>query len=505
MSEDVVIAGGGPNGLMLACELSLAGARPLVLEQLPEVTERNRANGMVGQVVRLLDHRGLYQRMTGNPQPPQPVPAFPFGALPMELHDLPDNPLYALPMPQRRVEEVLEQRAIELGVRIRRGHELTGLAQDPDGVDIDVTGPDGPYRLRARYLVGADGGHSRTRTLAGIGFPGVTRDDTVSRSAHVTVPAGLVDPATGGLNVPGYGPVPPFTHHRTERGMVGYAPFPGRPASLFTLEWGSAPDQPMTLAELRDSASRVLGVDLPLAEPTGQGPYLLRRRTGDNTRLAERYRDGRVLLVGDAAHVHSGMGGPGLNLGLQDAANLGWKLAAVLAGRAPAGLLDSYESERRQASERVIMHTQAQGVLIAPGPEVTALRALFGELLTEPTNRQRVAAMMAGSDVRYDMGTDPHPLTGYFLGDFPMCTDTGRTRLAELARPARPLLLDLTGDPAIAKTAIDWQDRVDLVTAQADVPAAALLVRPDGYVAWVADTAEPHGLRTALTRWFGDA
>jgi 2-polyprenyl-6-methoxyphenol hydroxylase-like FAD-dependent oxidoreductase len=146
MSEDVVIAGGGPNGLMLACELSLAGARPLVLEQLPEVTERNRANGMVGQVVRLLDHRGLYQRMTGNPQPPQPVPAFPFGALPMELHDLPDNPLYALPMPQRRVEEVLEQRAIELGVRIRRGHELTGLAQDPDGVDIDVTGPDGPYR-----------------------------------------------------------------------------------------------------------------------------------------------------------------------------------------------------------------------------------------------------------------------------------------------------------------------------------------------------------------------
>jgi 2-polyprenyl-6-methoxyphenol hydroxylase-like FAD-dependent oxidoreductase len=505
VSEDVVIVGGGPNGLMLACELGLAGARPLVLEQLPRLTERNRANGMVGQVVRLLDHRGLYQRLTGADEPPRPVPAFPFGAMPMLLQDLPDHPLYALPVPQRQVEEALERRATELGVRVRRGHALTGLAQDPDGVDIQVDGPAGPHRLRTRYLVGADGGHSVTRKLAGIGFPGVTRDDTVSRTAHVTVPADVVDPSTGGLTVPGYGPVPPFTHHRTERGMIGYAPFPGRPTTLFTLERAPAPDQPMTIAELRESVRRVLGADLPLGEPSGPGPHLLRRRTGDNTRLAERYRDGRVLLVGDAAHVHSGMGGPGLNLGLQDATNLGWKLAAVLRGTVPAELLDTYESERRPASERVIMQTEAQGALVAPGPAVTALRTLFGEFLTEPTTRRRLAAMMAGADIRYDMGTDPHPLTGYFLGDVPISTDSGRTRLAELARPARPLLLDLTGEPATAETATGWQDRVDLVAVQADIPAAAVLVRPDGYVAWATDTTDPHGLLAALTRWFGDA
>jgi 2-polyprenyl-6-methoxyphenol hydroxylase-like FAD-dependent oxidoreductase len=507
VSEDLVIAGGGPTGLMLACEVSMAGRRPLVLERLPEITERNRANGLVGQVVRLLDHRGLYQRITGTAEPPQPVPYFYFGAMQMQLQDLPDNPLYTLPVPQRRVEEVLEQRATELGVQIRRGHELTGLSQDPDGVDIQVAAPDGAFRLRARYLVGADGGHSLTRKLAGIGFPGVTRDDTVSRFAYVTVPADVVDPSTGGLNVPGYGPIPPFQLHRTERGIFGYAPFPGRPARVFTREWepGTTLDQPMTLAELQDSVRRVLGVGLPLAEPTGEGPYVPLRRTSDNTRLAERYRNGRVLLVGDAAHVHSAIGGPGLNLGLQDAANLGWKLAAVLRGSARAELLDTYDSERRQSGLRVIMYSQAQRVLMSPGPAVTALRELFGEFLAEAANRRRIAAMMAGSDIRYDMGPDPHPLCGYFLRDFSVSTESGRTRLAELARSARPLLLNLTGNPAFVETATGWKDRVDLITAQADVSAAALLIRPDGYVAWAADTAEPHGLRAALTRWFGDA
>jgi hypothetical protein len=212
-----------------------------------------------------------------------------------------------------------------------------------------------------------------------------------------------------------------------------------------------------------------------------------------------------VLLVGDAAHVHSGMGGPGLNLGMQDAANLGWKLAAVLRGSVGAELLDTYEPERRQASERVIMHTQAQGALMSPGPGVTALRVLFGEFLADAGNRRRIAAMLAGSDIRYDTGTDPHPLAGYFLGDFPMSTDSGPRRLAELARTARPLVLNLAGDSTIAETAIGWKDRVDLIAAQADIPAAALLVRPDGYVAWAADTAEPHGLEAALTHWFGDA
>ncbi|PPK68306.1 FAD-dependent monooxygenase [Actinokineospora auranticolor] len=503
MSHDVVIAGGGPNGLMLACELSLAGSHPIVLERLPEVTERYRANGLIGQVVRLLDHRGLYQRITGTPEPPRPVPAFTFGALPLPLEDVPDNPLHILPVPQRRLEEVLEQRAAELGVEVRRGHELTGFTQDGAGVDVDVAGPDGAYRVRADYLVGADGGHSLTRKLAGIDFPGVTNDVTVTRTAHVTVPAGIRDPLTGGLTVPGYGHIPPFLHHRTERGLIGYAPFRDRPALLFTIEWdGSAvSDEPMALAELRESAHRVLGVDLPLTPPDGEGPHMLRRVLGGNTRVAERYRDGRVLLVGDAAHVHAALGGPGLNLGLQDAANLGWKLAAVLRGTVGPDLLDTYEAERRQASERVVMHTEAQSVLISPGPAVTALRTLFGEFLATPTNRAHVAATMAGSDIRY---TDsPNPLTGYFLRDLPLSTADGPVRLAELARPARPLLLNLVGDPIITKAAAPWSDRVTLVDAKADIPVTAILIRPDGYVAWATDTPTVDGLQEALTRWFG--
>ncbi|WP_018681415.1 FAD-dependent monooxygenase [Actinokineospora enzanensis] len=504
MSYDVVIAGAGPNGLMLACELALAGVRPLVLERLPEVTERNRANGLVGQVVRVLDHRGLYQRLSGTPGPPEPVPHYTFGAMRLELSDIPDNPLYIMAVPQQRVEQVLEQHATELGVEIRRGHELTGLSQDPDGVNIDVSGPDGPDRLRTRYLIGADGGHSVTRKLLDIGFPGRTRNDTVSRTAHVTVPAELVGPS--GLDVPGYGLVPSFLHHRTERGLIGYVPFPGRPAMLFTLEWEPAPtDGPMTLDELRASAHRVLGVELPLSEPAGPGPHLLRRVEGGNTRLADRYRDGRVLLVGDAAHVHSAIGGPGLNLGLQDAVNLGWKLAAVLHGQVGPDLLDTYETERRRAAERVITHTEAQGMLISPGSATTALREVFGELLTDPGNRRHIAATMAGSDVRYDPGPDPHPLTGHFLGDRPVWTRDGRTRLAELARSARPLLLDLAGDPATATAATDWRDRVDAITVRADIPAGAVLIRPDGYVAWATDTAGQRGLRAALTRWFGTA
>lgn len=409
MTTDVVIAGAGPNGLMLACELSLAGVRPIVLERLNGQAKEDRANGLVGQVVRVLDRRGLYERLSGSTEPPRPSPGFVFGAMPLDLGRLDDNSLYTLQVPQKRLEQILEERARELGVEIRRGHELTGLSQDEDGVTAEIAGPEGPYRLRARYLVGADGGRSVTRKLCDIGFPGVTRDDSVSRTAHVTVPAELIDPATGGLNVPGYGPIPPFMHHRTEHGMFAFAPFPTK-TLVSTTEWhGDGGDQPMSLDELRESARRVLGgADLPFGPPEGAGPHLLRRLNGGNTRLAERFRDGRVLLLGDAAHVHSAIGGPGLNLGLQDAVNLGWKLAAEIRGWAPPGLLDTYETERRPAAERVVMHTQAQAALIAPGPEVTALRVLFGELLRDERTIKHIADMMSGADIRYDLeGTHP--------------------------------------------------------------------------------------------------
>jgi hypothetical protein len=243
--------------------------------------------------------------------------------------------------------------------------------------------------------------------------------------------------------------------------------------------WEDADEStPMTLAELRDAFRRVVGVDLPLGEPDGAGPHLLRRSVGGNTRIAERYRDRRVLLVGDAAHVHSAIGGPGLNLGLQDSINLGWKLAAEVHGWAPAGLLDTYETERRPVAERVTMHTTAQSVLIGPGPEITALRTLFGELLEDRVTVQRIAGLIAGSDLRY-------PNMGPWATDVP----------AELTHSGRPLLLDPTGE--LESTAAPWRDRVDVVTGRSD---HAMLLRPDCYIAWDADSPEP--LTAALRRWF---
>ncbi|KAA5832071.1 FAD-dependent oxidoreductase [Saccharopolyspora hirsuta] len=499
MSEDVVIAGGGPNGLMLAVELGLAGVRALVLEREPELVPRNRANGLIGQVVRLLDRRGLHQRLSGSPEPPSPAPTFVFGGFPLPLGELDDNPLYVLGVPQHEVEQVLEERAIELGAEIRRGHELTGLSQDGDAVTARISGPTGDYRLEARFLVGADGGRSTARKLLGIGFPGVSRENVVSRLAHVTVPRELLDERTGGLDLPGAGLVPPFVHHRTERGVFAFAPFPDRPWVVSTMEWDPDADDwsPMTLDELRASARRVLGTDVPLRPPTGDGH--LRRLIGGNTRLAERYRDRRVLLVGDAAHVHSAIGGPGLNLGLQDAVNLGWKLAAELHGWAPPGLLDTYESERRPVAERVVMHTQAQSALLSPGPEITALRELFGELLQNPHNVQHIADTMSGADVRYDLG-GAHPLVGGWAPDLDLDVDGRARRLADLTASARPLLLDTTA--TLAAAASGWTDRVDVVAVRADAPA--MLLRPDGYVVWAADAdPDPAALREALTRWFG--
>ncbi|MEU5261241.1 FAD-dependent monooxygenase [Amycolatopsis sp. NPDC021455] len=500
--HDVVIAGAGPNGLMLACELSLAGVRPLVLERLPEPTTEHRANGMVGQVVRMLDRRGLHDRLAGPLGPP--TPRFVFGAMPLDLTLVPDIPFHILPVPQRRIAAMLSERATELGVEIRRGHELTGLDQDAGSVTLQITGPDGPYTLETRYLVGADGGRSATRKLAGIGFPGVTEDRSVSRSAHVTVPQEILDPATGGLRVPGHGVIPAVSHYRTETGLFIYAPLQDG-TSVTTIEWvadDTGDDKAMTVAELRESVRRVLGADVPLGPPEGEGPHLGRRLHGRNTRLADRFREGRVLLVGDAAHVHSAIGGPGLNLGMQDAIGLGWKLAAEIHGWAPPGLLDTYEAERRPAAERVVMHTQAQSALIGPGSQITALRELFGELLRLPGTVRHIADLMSGADIRYEPATE-HPLDGRWAPD--LALDDG-TRLAELTRTARPLLLDFTG--SLGDDLRGWTDRVDLIAGRAEGEVTAMLLRPDCYVAWASSSAEPDdterkALRAALERWFG--
>ncbi|MFD2416210.1 FAD-dependent monooxygenase [Amycolatopsis pigmentata] len=478
---DVVIAGAGPNGLMLACELALAGARPLVLERLTAPSGERRANGLVGQVVRMLDRRGLYERLTSPGATPEPAPGFVFGAFPLDLRDLPDNPLYTLPVPQLRLQQMLAERAGELGIEVRRGHEVTGFTQSENSVRVELRDRE---PVEASFLVGADGGHSVVRKLAGIDFPGVTTDDAVSLSAEVSLPPEAVG-AGGGLIVPGFGVLPPFQHVRTERGMIAWAPFPDRNPAITTTEWERPEEGEASLGELRASVARVLGADLPLGPPAGEGPHLIRRLAGGNTRLASRYRADRVFLLGDAAHVHSAIGGPGLNLGLQDAVNLGWKLAAELRGDAPAGLLDTYESERRPAARRVTTHTQAQSLLIRPGGDVTALREIFGEMLALPAARRHIADVLSGAEITYDMGSATGPLTGRWAPDLP--------GLRELTRGARPLLLDPTGelDPG------PWAPHIDTVK----IPEldSALLLRPDCYVAWQGTTGE--GLQEALATW----
>src|SRR5271156_4129415 len=516
--NDVVIAGAGPNGLMVACELALAGIRPIVLDPLPGPNPEPRANGVTGQGVRILDHRGFYSVLAGADDPPQPSPWAMFAALTLDLAGTADTQNYMVAVQQPRLVQVLAERAGEYGVDIRWGHRLTGFDQRADGVTVDVAGPDGDYQLAAKYLVGADGGTSQTRKLAGIDFPGMTSHDAVARMAFgVAPPDDWVDPVSGALDVPGWGRVPPTPFYRAEHGVFACRRLGGR-AMVITLELDSSAredriddydddETPVSLAEIEASLKRVLGADVPLRPLSPDTPLDLRRFYGINSRIASRYKSGRVILVGDAAHVHSPLGGPGLNLGLQDAVNLGWKLAAVIAGGADPALLDTYEAERRPAGERVVMHSRAQLALVRPGTEVTALRGLFSEFLEDPNNAERLSDLLSGNDNRYDVCADAHPLAGRWVPDFAVRNGGTIRRVAELARSGRPLLIDLTEDAVVATVTSDVAERITVAAGSpvGDVAATVLLVRPDGYVAWASSAPEPEvdELRRVLRDWFG--
>jgi 2-polyprenyl-6-methoxyphenol hydroxylase-like FAD-dependent oxidoreductase len=505
MDADVIIVGAGPTGLMLAGELGLAGVRSLVLERQPQIRDVPKAGGLSGQILQLLRYRGELGRFRAASTDPIPALRLPFGGLHVDFTLLPEPPMDLLPLPQPRLERVLDERAREVGAEIRRGQEVVGLSQDDTAVTAHVRGSDGQFRVSAPYMVGCDGAHSRVRDLADIPFPGTTYPE-VQRLAQVTVPESVTVLENGDIEVAGVGRIP-FGFTPTERGLFAVGSTNPALMGLFTSEAETADyddDEPMTVTELRDSIRRVLGVDLPLGEPTRLTRFTF------HARHVERYRHGRIFVAGDAAHLFPAPG-VALNAGMVDSVNLGWKLAAAIHGWAPANLLDTYHDERHLAGERTLLHTRAQ-VALRRGhdPAAAALRELFLELMRDEQPLRRIGALIAGTDISYPPpGPDHHALTGTFAPDLMLRTDNGATSVAELMHDARPVLLDLADRRDLRDTARDWQPRIDIHTADTDHrPADAILIRPDAHIAWAAaideptDTAAP-ALRDALSIWFG--
>jgi 2-polyprenyl-6-methoxyphenol hydroxylase-like FAD-dependent oxidoreductase len=490
--------------MMLASELRLAGVRPLVLERQPQLGEIPKASGLGGQILELMRYRGLLERLEAACGSPSfPAPQIPYGGVHLDFTHLEDPPLRALRLRQPQLERVLDERARELGAEIRRGHELLAVNQGDATVTAEVYGPDGAYQVTARYLVGCDGPGSRVRDLAGIPFPGTTYPE-VNRLAQVTLSDSVTCLENGDLDVPGLGTVHAgFT--RTDRGVFAFgSPTPGGVLMQTTEDDPGVVDdgRPMTLSELQHSIRRVLGGDLPVQAASRLSRYQFQARQ------AQRYRHGRILLAGDAAHLFPATG-TGLNVSMSDAVNLAWKLAAEVQGWAPADLLDTYHDERQFVATRGMLQTQAQ-VALRRGQDAAAgaLRELLVELLVDEQPLRRLGAHIAGTDIRYPL-QNGHSLTGTFAPDLTLHTDQVTTTVAELMHSARPILLDLADRPDLRATAGDWQDRVDIRSAETDQrPADAVLIRPDAYIAWAAIVDEPSdtavlGLREALCRWFG--
>ena len=469
---DVIITGAGPTGLMLAAELRLHGVRVLVLDAADEPSDFVRALGLHVRSIEVLDQRGLLERFLAEGTK-HPLGGF-FAAISKPAPEHLDTAHgYVLGIPQTTTERLLAERAAELEAEVRRGCELVGIEQDEEGVTAELA--DGTT-LRARHLVGCDGGRSTVRALCGIGFPGEpSRVDTLLAEVRATASPEAMAAVTGEV--------------RKTQKRFGIGPLDGEWCRVVVPAAGVAEDRavPPTLDELAGRLQAVAGTDFGVHSPRRLA------RFGDATRQAERYRSGRVLLAGDAAHVHPPVGGQGLNLGLQDAFNLGWKLAAEVAGWAPADLLDSYQDERHPVAAAVLDNTRAQMQLMSTEPGPRAVRRLISELMDfEEVNRHLTEKIIA-LDVRYDFG-EQDDLVGRRMRDF----DLARGRLYERMRDGRGLLLDRTG----RLSAEGWADRVDHVVdvgERLDAPAA--LLRPDGHVAWVGD--EQRDLRQHLSRWFG--
>ncbi|WP_328445664.1 FAD-dependent monooxygenase [Streptomyces sp. NBC_00386] len=486
MDASVIVVGAGPAGLMLAGELRLAGVDVLVLDRLAHRTGESRGIGFTIRTMELFDQRGLLPRFGDI----ETSAAGHFGGLPLDLTVLGAAHGAARTVPQSRTEAVLESWARELGAEIRRGQEVTGLTEDADGVDVGVEGAE--HALRARYVVGADGGRSTVRGLAGFDFPGTP----------ATTELYLAD--VRGVDLP-----PKMTADPFAGGLVMVAHLPDDITRIIAAERGTPPVRrtaPPEFSEVADVFKRLTDTDISTAEPVWVSAFT------DAARQVTRYRRGRVLLTGDAAHVHLPAGGQGMNTSVQDSVNLGWKLAAVARGTAPEGLLDTYHEERHPVGRRLLANTRAQSLLILGGEEVSPVREILTELLDHTEVARHLAGRVSGLDIRYDVGGGPHPLLGARLPELTLDRGARRTTSTELLRFGRGVLLDLAGNATLRRRADGWRDRVDIVTATAhgipdDSPlstTSAALVRPDGHLAWAAPGSH-HDLRTALERWFGPA
>jgi 2-polyprenyl-6-methoxyphenol hydroxylase-like FAD-dependent oxidoreductase len=488
----VVIAGGGPTGLMLAAELALAGIDVAIVERRAnQDLPGTRAGGLHARTIEVLDQRGVADRFLSEGQVAQVAG---FAGVTLDITDFPTRHPYGLGLWQKHIERILAGWVAELPVTIYRGREVTGMAQDDNGVDVEASGG---RSLRAEYLVGCDGGRSVVRKAAGIEFPGwdPTTSSLIAEVEMAEEPELGIRRDERGVHALGR------VEYEVRDGEVVYAN--RGPVGLMVTEEHVRTTEP-TLRDLSEALITVYGTDYGVHSPT-----FISRFT-DATRQAAAYRDRRVLLAGDAAHVHAPDGGQGLNIGVQDAVNLGWKLAQVVKQTSPDSLLDTYHAERHPVAARVLRTTMAQVALRRPDDRTNALRDILSELLGMDEPRRRLAAELSGLGIHYDLG-DGHQLLGRRMPDLDVVTATGPLRVFELLHDARPVLLNL-GEPG-AFDIKPWADRVQLIDATYDgvweLPAlgavtapTAVLIRPDGHVAWVGDRTQL-GLADALTTWFG--